>query len=537
MRTDAVHIAPEAIAAARAYIQQHFGPDYLPEQPRIYASKKTAQEAHEAIRPTSLQRAPDQIRQHLSADQYKLYLLIWRRFIASQMNPAIYDTISADIETDQGLLLRVNGSVIKFQGYLAAYEEKRDPAQQVEEEETHKLLPSLTPQTPLTLQRVEATQSFTKPPPRFTEASLVKELERLGIGRPSTYASIMHKIQSREYTTKEGQALRPTELGRVICVMLEQNFPPIMDVTFTAQMEDQLEQVAAHNKDWKELLRHFWRDFLPLVERAEKEAQVPKIDTDRICPQCGHHLQKIWSRSKYFFGCSNYPACPFTAPLEALDFNKADYDPQFDWDQSCPQCGASMILRHGKFGPFLGCSKYPDCKGIVNIPKKGELIYKPEEMPPCPALGCDGRMAMRKSRFGKTFFSCSNYPECDVIVSTLDQLEAKYDAHHPKTAYVKKRAGKRDSKRSRLPPKKRGAAQVTYRLSDALAQIVGLPESTRPEVTRKVWDYIKAHHLQDPHNKRRICPDAKLAQVIGKEPIDMMQLAKALGKHFLSSSE
>ena len=172
--------------------------------------------------------------------------------------------------------------------------------------------------------------------------------------------------------------------------MLEENFAPIMDVTFTAQMEDQLEQVAEHNKNWKELIRDFWRDFIPLVEKAEKEAVVPKILTDIDCPKCGHKLQKIWSRNKYFYGCSNYPDCEFTAPIEALDFNKDDYDPNFNWDQPCPKCGSPMTLRHGRFGPFLGCSRYPECKGIVNIPKKGEKVYTPEDMPTCPAIGCDG---------------------------------------------------------------------------------------------------------------------------------------------------
>lgn len=541
MRTDSVNIAPEAISNARKYILNRFGPEYLPDQPRIYASKKTAQEAHEGIRPTNLQRDPDRIRQYLSQDEYKLYLLIWRRFIASQMNPAIYDTISADIETNQEIVLRATGSVIKFNGYLAAYEEKKDKGAHEEEDENAKILPPLEPNMPLNLVELTSTQSFTKPPPRFTEASLVKELERLGIGRPSTYAAIMNKIQSRDYTIKENQALKPTELGKVICEMLEQNFPPIMDVTFTAQMEDQLEQVAEHNKNWKDIIRDFWRDFIPLVEKAEKEAVVPKILTDITCPKCNaHKLQKIWSRSKYFYGCSNYPDCDFTAPLEALEFNRDDYDPNFNWDQPCPVCGSPMVLRHGRFGPFLGCSRYPECKGIVNIPKKGEIVYRAEDLPPCPAIGCDGRLTARKSRFGKTFFSCSNFPDCDVIVSTLDQLESKYDAHHPKTPYVKKGRGRfgkkgaeKESKAS-APKKTKKAkiAQPTYKLSSELSSLLGHDQLSRPEVTKQIWDYIKSHKLQDPKNKRLIRPDAKLAKVIGKEPIDMLKLTTALNKHF-----
>lgn len=532
MRTDSVNIAPEAISSARQYILKHFGQDYLPDQPKIYASKKTAQEAHEGIRPTSLHRDPDKIRRYLSDEEYKLYLLIWRRFIASQMNPAIYDTISADIATDQDVMLRATGSTIKFNGYLAAYEEKKDKGGHEEEDENAKILPPLEPNMPLNLLEVTSTQSFTKPPPRFTEASLVKELERLGIGRPSTYVPIMNKIQSRDYTVKESHALKPTELGKVVCAMLEENFRPIMDVSFTAQLEDQLEQVAEHNKNWKELLQEFWRDFHPLVEKAEKEAVVPKLETEIDCPKCGKKLQKIWARNKYFYGCSNYPECDFTAPLEALTFNKEDYQEGFDWDQPCPHCGSPLTIRHGKYGAFLGCSKYPECKGIVNIPKKGETVYNPEDMPSCPAIGCDGHLTARKSRFGKTFFSCSNFPDCDVIVSTLDQLEEKYNASHPKTPYVRKgkkgRFGKKGGKES-APKKKR--AQASYKVSSDLAKIVGTDSISRPEATKKIWDYIKAHKLQDPKNKRHIVPDAALSKIIGKEPIDMMKLSSFLSKH------
>jgi DNA topoisomerase-1 len=535
MRTDSVNIAPEAIASARKYILGTFGPEYLPDQPKIYASKKTAQEAHEGIRPTNLARDPEKIKKYLDEDQYKLYLLIWRRFVASQMNPAIYDTVSADISTNQDMLLRANGSVIKFNGYLAAYEEKKDKGAVEEEEENAKILPPLEVNMPLNLLDVASTQSFTKPPPRFTEASLVKELERLGIGRPSTYAAIMNKIQSRDYTVKESQALKPTELGKIICEMLEQSFPPIMDVMFTAQMEDQLEQVAEHNKDWKEILRNFWKDFIPLVEKAEKEAVVPKILTEIDCPKCSHKLQKIWSRNKYFYGCSNYPDCDYTAPVEALTFNREDYAADFDWDQPCPQCGSPMTLRHGRYGAFLGCSKYPECKGIINIPKKGDKIYAAEELPGCPAVGCDGHLTARKSRFGKTFFSCTNYPDCDIIVSGLDQLKEKYGEGHPKTPYVKKGKGKFAKKGGKETPvkkaKKTTRVQPSHKLSPDLEKIVGAGELSRPEVTKQVWVYIKAHNLQDPMNKRQIIPDAALSKIIGKQPIDMMQLSSCLNKH------
>ncbi|MBF8262521.1 MAG: topA [Parachlamydiales bacterium] len=544
MRTDSVSIVFEAVAAVRDYISQEFGADYLPDQPRLFASKKSAQEAHEAIRPTNLLRSPETIRNHLSQDQFKLYQLVWRRLVASQMNPAIYDTISADIETNQNIMLRASGSTIKFSGYLAAYEEKKDTG---EEEEAAKILPPLEENMPLNLLDLTSSQSFTKPPPRFTEASLVKELERLGIGRPSTYAAIMNKIQSRDYTIKENQALKPTELGKIICQMLEDNFAPIMDVTFTAQMEDQLEQVAEHNKDWKDVIRTFWTDFFPLVEKAEKDAVVPKVTTDLDCPKCGKKLQKIWAKRGYFYGCSNYPECDYTAALEAMEFKREDYDVNFNWDTPCPICADKMTLRHGRFGPFLGCSRYPDCTGIINIPKKGERAYQSGEMPNCPADGCDGRVVARKSRFGKIFFSCSNFPACDVIANKLEDLPTKY-ASHPKTAYVKKnRFGKKSKKEAetkKTPPKKakgkKTAAktkikQPLVKLSAELSAVLGEKELTRPEVVKKIWEYIKANKLQDPKNKRLIVPDAKLAKVFGgKAAVDMMKMAGLLNKHLKS---
>lgn len=538
MRTDSVRIAPEAIDAARKYVGKHFGPEYLPMEGKQYSTKKSAQDAHEAIRPTNLNHPPDMVKQFLSIDQFKLYLLIWRRFIACQMNPAIYDTVSYDIETNQDILLRASGSVIKFPGFLAAYEEKKDKGHE-EEEEGKMNLPILVEGQSLHLQDVIAEQAFTRPPPRFTEASLVKELEKSGIGRPSTYAAIMNKIQSRDYTTKEKGTLKPTELGKVIAKMLEDNFKIIMDVSFTATMEDELENVAENKRIWKELIRDFWGNFFPMVETAEKEAFVPKILTDIDCPNCGKKLQKIWSRKKYFYGCSNYPDCNFTTPLEALEFNREDYDPNFDWDQTCPICSNAMQLRFGKFGAFLGCSRYPDCRGIVNIPKKGEPL--PENMPTCPARGCDGKIMQRRSRFGKVFFSCSNYPECDVIVNDLDDLETKYP-DHPKTPYVKKekKGGKKAKAKNKAPEKSKSVKksakskrqQPSVKLSKELEAVIEETELPRTEVIKKLWDYIKEHGLQDPKNKRNILPDAKLAKLFGsKDPLDMMKLAGLLKPH------
>ncbi|HEV8052079.1 MAG TPA: topoisomerase DNA-binding C4 zinc finger domain-containing protein, partial [Parachlamydiaceae bacterium] len=375
---------------------------------------------------------------------------------------------------------------------------------------------------------------------------------------PSTYVSIMNKIQSRDYTVKESGRLKPTEVGRVIAELLEANFQQIMNIGFTAEMEDNLERVADGEKDWKELLANFWKDFKPTLELAEKGAFVPKVMTDIECPKCASKLQKIWFKSKYFYGCSRYPDCDYSAPVEEIAFNKEDYAEDFDWDQPCPKCGKEMKLRHGRFGAFLGCTTYPECKGIINIPKKGEVAISQEDLPGCPAIDCPGQMTARKSRYGKTFYSCSTFPECDVIVNDLEQLETKYPSH-TRTAYVakpKKGRGKPVSKaaaakatatskgkkttkttkkaatKEKSTAPKKASNQPVNKLSPDLASIVGAEELSRPMVMKKVWEYIKAHDLQDTKNKRIINPDAYLAKVFGNnEPIDMFKLAGILGKH------
>ena len=435
MRTDSVRIAPEVLTQARALIKSQFGSEYLPDEPKNYSTKKSAQDAHEAIRPANLDHAPDQVENYLSREQFNLYSLIWKRFFASQMNPAIYDTVSADIAADsRKLMLRATGSVMKFAGFLAIYEEKVDDA----ESETDKMLPPLVEGESLNLEKVTHEQSFTKPPPRYTEASLVKELEKSGIGRPSTYAAIMNKIQSRDYTVKENKRLKPTELGTVLAAFLEANFSQIMQIDFTARMENELEEVAENRKNWRQLLGEFWTAFSSTLEIAQKEAFIPRVETDLDCPDCGSKLQKIWYKNKYFYGCSRYPDCSYSAPIEQFHFNKEEYADDFDFEQPCPTCSAPMKIRHGRYGAFLGCTRYPDCKGIVNIPKKGETgPQSTGEITQCPAVGCDGHLNARKSRFGKIFYSCSNYPDCDVIVNDIADLEEKYQ-DHPKTPYVKK---------------------------------------------------------------------------------------------------
>ncbi len=518
MRTDSVRIEPQAIKEARSFISSHYGKEYLPEKPRNYSTKKAVQDAHEAIRPTNINHPPEVVKPYLTREQFVLYELIWNRYIASQMEPAVYDTVTADIATDQDIMLRATGSTIKFKGFLAVYEEKRDE----EEEEKDPTLPPLEANMPLHLVKVTSEQAFTKPPPRYSEASLVKALEKSGIGRPSTYASIMNKIQSRDYTVKENLRLKPTELGRVIAQFLEDNFQQIMNIGFTAEMEDTLELIAVNKKEWKAVIREFWEQFIPTVEIAEKEAFVPKIMTDIDCPKCSKaKLQKIWSKSRYFYGCADYPDCDYTTSLEELNFNKEDYASDFNWDQPCPVCKGAMKVRHGRYGPFLGCTRYPECKGIVNIPREGETV---EDTPPCPAIGCDGRLVSRRSRFGKIFYSCSNFPDCDVIVNELSQLEEKYP-DHPKTAYAKKKGGKKGAGGGK-------GARGKLKPSKELAAVIGSEKVTRGETIKKVWIYIKENNLQDPNDKRQIVPDKKLEAVFGsKESISMFRLSGILGKH------
>lgn len=454
MRTDSVRISPEALTDVRKYIEKSFGKEYLSPAVRNFATKKSAQDAHEAIRPTDVSKTPEMLKPFLSRELWRLYDLIWKRFVASQMQYALYDTVTLDISSGESLIFRATGSLLKHKGYLAVYQEMED---EKNEENEDKILPPLEKGDSLFLEKLEKEQKFTRPPPRFTEASLVKELERLGIGRPSTYATIMNKIQSREYTVKEEGRLKPTELGFVISDFLADNFKKIVETDFTARMEDELEQVASAALNWKSVIREFWQEFDPALKKAEEAGFVPKVTTDYICPECGKPLQKIWFKSKYFLGCSGYPECNFSSPVEEFIFDKQAWNPDFDWDQLCPQCHAEMKLRHGRFGPFLGCSRYPDCRGIVNIPEKGVAV---EEVA-CPALGCPGVLKQRRSRFGKIFYSCSTYPECDVIGSSLENVAEKYQDHPRTPAPVKEKKKTPASKKTTKTTKEKTTKKTT----------------------------------------------------------------------------
>jgi DNA topoisomerase-1 len=463
MRTDSVRTAPEALLEVRQYIQEQFGPKLLPDEARRFSVKKSAQDAHEAIRPAHVHRTPESVKEFLTRDQYLLYFLIWKRFVASQMAHALYDTVSCDIKADDHYLLRATGSQLKEQGFLCLYEEKID---EDSEKDEHRLIPELHVGQHLLLEKVTADQAFTRPPPRFTEATLIKELEKSGIGRPSTYASIMKKISARDYTMKEQGRLKPTELGRVVTGMLETNFPDLMSIGFTALMEDSLEEVAENHKEWRDVLSSFWGNFSKTLETAKEQAHPQKVLTDILCPQCQSPLQKVWFHTKYFLGCSRYPECNYSTSLEETQFNKEDYREDFDWEQPCPNCQSPMKVRFGKYGAFLGCTKYPECRGVVRIPKKGE---EPPSHHPCPAIGCDGSLVQRRSRFGKLFWSCSSFPNCDVAGASLDIIEEKYH-DHPQTPYVSKKKTKGEATSKKSSGTKKGTKRRVTKKKSSTAE-------------------------------------------------------------------
>ena len=399
MRTDSVRVAAEAQQEARELIVSKFGKEYAPEKFNVYKSKGSAQEAHEAIRPSHFDKTPESVAKHLKPEQMKLYTLIWNRFLASQMSPAELDQTVFEISCPECKAeLRANGSIIRFQGFMALYTETVEDL----EEEEGGLLPLLKKGAALKLKEVTPKQHFTQPPPRFTEASLVKTLEEKGIGRPSTYATIMSTIQDREYVTKEEKRFKPSELGMVVNDFLVERFPELMDAGFTAKMEDKLDHIEDGKHNWVKIIKEFFKPFDKEVKDAAENAGKVKpkdIETEETCDVCGKPMVIRWGRHGRFMACSGYPACKTTKPLPGEE-RPAMEEPK-ESEEKCPKCGSAMVLKSGRFGRFLACSKYPECKTTKPVPSGIK----------CPKDG--GDIVERRTRKGKPFWSCSNYPKCD----------------------------------------------------------------------------------------------------------------------------
>jgi DNA topoisomerase-1 len=418
MRTDSTRVSNDALEEVRGLIAERYGADYRPPQPNFYKSKKDAQDAHEAIRPSSSMRTPDTIAKFLAEDELKLYTLIWQRFVASQMTPAVFDqtTIDVDAKGKDGAtyLFRATGSVPKFDGFLKVYAEGKDQKDEDDEELKHKL-PAVTEGETLKFKAISPEQHFTEPPPRFTEATLVKELEADGVGRPSTYASILSTIQEREYVNKEGGKFVPTELGMVVTDLLLESFNDLFDVSYTARMEQELDEIEEGKMDWRLAMSEFYERFQKDLEHAERNmTDIKRMErpTDLVCDKCGKPMVIKWGRHGSFIACTGYPDCTNTRELtvDLPDVDKADLTEQ-DSKEYCDNCGREMVLKKGRFGTFMACSGYPDCKTTKQL---GEA-QRPKDVPldeKCP--NCGSQMVKKYGRFGE-FTACSNYPTCKYV--------------------------------------------------------------------------------------------------------------------------
>lgn len=418
MRTDSTRVSNDAVVEAREFIAGKFGPQYVPAEPNIYKSKKEAQDAHEAVRPSSPSRTPDDVAQFLAEDQLKLYRLIWMRFIASQMSPAVFDQTTIDLSV-QGLsgvdyIFRATGSVEKFDGFLKVYEEGKDQKDEEDEEVKHKL-PAVTEGEELKLRALKPEQHFTEPPPRYTEATLVKKLESDGVGRPSTYASILSTIQEREYVTKEGGKFKPTELGMVVTDLLLESFNDIFDVRYTARMEEELDEIEEGKLDWREAMGEFYERFMRDLGNAEEHmTNIKRMEkpTDLTCDKCGKPLVIKWGKHGSFLACTGYPECTYTRelPVDLPDIDNADLAEQGD-EEYCQNCGRPMVLKKGRFGTFFACTGYPDCKTTKQIggaQKKADVPLDEK----CPQ--CGNNLVQKYGRYGE-FTACSNYPACKYV--------------------------------------------------------------------------------------------------------------------------
>lgn len=400
MRTDSTRIADEARDAAKAFIEGNFGKEYLPKRARVYKAKGGAQDAHEAIRPVDVNITPDEVKTHLPPEQYNLYRLIWARFVASQMAGARFHDTTATISCAH-TQWKAKGERLLFAGFLAAMPRGKD--------ETDAELPPLTAGQTLRLEKLDKEQKFTQPPARFSEASLVRELEELGIGRPSTYAAIISTLQDREYVSLKERHFVPTDLGRVVCTQLVEHFGKLMDVGFTAQMEENLDKVADGQEQWVELLRRFSEDFNPTLAAASKNMKSLKggMPANLPCPECGKDLLIKFGKAGAFLACSGYPECRYTSNFERLEDGTveavAQEKPQYEKVGECPLCGKDLVIKKSRTGSsFIACTGYPDCKHAAPL----------STGVPCPRCG-KGSLVEKSTKRGKIFYSCDQYPQCD----------------------------------------------------------------------------------------------------------------------------
>ena len=422
MRTDSTRVAPEAIQEVREYVGKEYGAAYLPETPNTYKEKKEAQAAHEAIRPTSAMRHPDLVKQYLKEDEFKVYKLIWQRFVASQIMPAVFDQTTVDIDAkskSETFWFRVTGSVLKFDGFLRVYEESKEGKDEEDEELKHKL-PALEAGQKLALKELKPEQHFTEPPPRYNEASLVKELEERGIGRPSTYSAILSTIQERQYVQKLGGKFTPTEIGLVVTDLLVENFRDIFDIAYTAGLEEKLDDIEEGKEKWTDTLAEFYKKFTKDLKYAEKHMEnIKRMEkpTDEKCEKCGAPLVIKWGRHGSFYACSTYDkedpnTCTFTKenPINLPDLDSADVQ-ETTQEEYCENCGRVMVLKRGRFGQFMACTGYPDCKTTRRLDQGKKVPDIPLDEP-CPK--CGRNMMIRHGRYGE-FTACSGYPECKYV--------------------------------------------------------------------------------------------------------------------------
>jgi DNA topoisomerase-1 len=410
MRTDSVKVSNDALAQVREHIGSNYGEKYLPEKPNFFKSKKDAQEAHEAIRPTDVARTPESVKPYLEESMFKLYQMIWQRFVASQMVPAVFDQTTIDVDAND-YTFRATGSVQKFDGYLAAYQAVKEEEEKDDEgDAAGNRLPPVREGDQLRLETIRPEQHFTEPPPRYTEATLVKELEEKGIGRPSTYATIISTIVEREYVTKDQGRFTPTMLGERVSVLLVKSFEDIFDVGFTARLEEELDEIEEGKLPWRQAVKEFWDPFLLDLDKASDEMLSYKagIPTGQKCEKCGQGelLERI-SRHGFFLGCDRYPECDFIKDLSP-ELPADDGEVKIEY---CDNCGKEMAIKRGRFGVFLACTGYPDCKTTRRLVSGTRTARQPDVRldEKCPLD--EGQLLQRQGRFGD-FIGCENYPKC-----------------------------------------------------------------------------------------------------------------------------